>query len=137
MMPLVGIREVPLGQVRVDLRGRDIRMTQHALDRAQVRAPLEQMRGEAVAKFMGRQVTGDPGLHGVPTDPLEHRLSRHRAAPDRQEDEGAAPRRAPPAALEDRTPLLEPAEERPGGEGADGQDEVEGEGVAEMMERVG
>ena len=42
--------------VRVYLCGRDIRMPQHRLDAAQVRAAFQQVRGEAVADHVRCQV---------------------------------------------------------------------------------
>ena len=44
---LINVLQVPLHDVRVNLRRRDIRMTQHLLDGPQIRAVFQQMRGEA------------------------------------------------------------------------------------------
>jgi len=42
-----------LTDVRVDLRRRDVRVTQHRLDRAQVRVVLDEVGSERVAELCG------------------------------------------------------------------------------------
>src|SRR6185312_7593878 len=51
--------------VRVDLRGGDIRMTQHFLHRAQIGTGFEQVRGEAVAQGMWRHMSRYTGQRNV------------------------------------------------------------------------
>ncbi len=56
----------------VDLRGRDVGMAEHGLQRAQIRAAFQQMRGEGMAK----DVRADPcridaGFGGERADQLE------------------------------------------------------------------
>ena len=42
--------------VRVDLRGGDVRVTEHRLHRAEIGAALEEMGGEAVSQRVGMDV---------------------------------------------------------------------------------
>ena len=52
--------------VRIELRSRDIGVSQHLLDHAQVSALLKQVRREAVAKRVRRYLFSDPSLLGIP-----------------------------------------------------------------------
>ena len=63
--------QVPLIDVRVNLRRCDVRVAEHFLDDAQVRAVAQQMRGEAVAEQMRIHIEIEPGvlrdlLHDLP-----------------------------------------------------------------------
>jgi hypothetical protein len=51
--------------VRINLRRRDIGMTQHGLDTAQVRPTFEKMGGEAVADHVWSQIMKDSSLFPV------------------------------------------------------------------------
>ena len=51
--------------LRIDLRRRDIGMTQHGLDTAQVRSTFEKMGGEAVADHVRSQVMKNSSLFPV------------------------------------------------------------------------
>src|SRR6185436_4003148 len=51
--------------VRVDLRGRDVRVAEHRLQRAQVRPALEQVRRERVAQHVRREHALDAGRDRV------------------------------------------------------------------------
>src|ERR1041385_863700 len=57
--------EPRLEHVRVDLRGRQIGVPEHQLDRAQVGAVLEQVRGERVAQDVRAQAPRQPRLTAV------------------------------------------------------------------------
>ncbi len=60
-MFVVRIPQMAIGDMRVDLRRRDIAVTQQRLDRTRVSAVLQQMRGETVAQCMRRDIL-HPGL---------------------------------------------------------------------------
>src|SRR5271168_4251942 len=86
MKRAMDLAQVALGQVRVDLRGRDIAVAEHLLHRAQIGAALEQMRGEAVAQRM-RAYPCEPRIGGGPSlERLEKSLPGHRAAKTRDEN---------------------------------------------------
>lgn len=48
--------------VRVDLRGCNVCMTKHFLNRAQVCTAFKQVRGKRMTKQMWMKMCGDPGL---------------------------------------------------------------------------
>jgi hypothetical protein len=48
----------PVGYVRVELRGGEIGMAEHLLDRTQVGASLEEVSGERVAEQVGVDAPG-------------------------------------------------------------------------------
>ena len=48
----------------VDFRGAEVGVAQQGLDRAQVRAAFQQMRGEGVAQHMGRDLAGGQARGG-------------------------------------------------------------------------
>ncbi len=54
MVPIVGGAKMPVGNVRVDLRRRDVAMAQQRLHRTRVCAALQQMGRKAVAQSMWR-----------------------------------------------------------------------------------
>jgi hypothetical protein len=56
----VHIPQVAAVHVRIDLRGRDVRVPKHLLDGREVRAALEQMRSERVAERVRRDPLRDP-----------------------------------------------------------------------------
>src|SRR5437660_9447628 len=72
--------------VGIDLRGGDVRVAQHRLHRAQVRAALEQVGGEAVAKRMRVDPLLDAGGARIPAEQLPEPLPRHVAAAWRDEE---------------------------------------------------
>ena len=49
MVFFVGFNQLPVGNMGVDLGGRDVRVTQHHLNRTKVGAPFEQMGGKRVS----------------------------------------------------------------------------------------
>src|SRR5580700_4711533 len=71
--------------MRIDFGCRQIRVPQHLLDAAQIRAPFEQMRGESVPQNVGRKVVEDAGLSAVHLHSRPESLARHPAAPCRNE----------------------------------------------------
>src|SRR5258706_368202 len=56
-MRLVDFFQALLDHVRVNLCCRNISVPQHELNGAQIRSPLQQMRGKAVTEFMRRQAS--------------------------------------------------------------------------------
>ena len=60
------------GDVGVDLGGAEIFVPQHLLDAAQIRAGIQQVRGEGVPQFVGREIgRKSRGLQVVFEGPLE------------------------------------------------------------------
>ena len=51
-------RQAVFGDMRVDLRCGDVRMAEHGLHAAQIRAAFHQMRGKGMAQDMRRQLVG-------------------------------------------------------------------------------
>ena len=86
-MEAVDLGEAARVNVRVDLRRADVRMAEHLLDGADVRAVLEQVRGEAVAEDVRRDAfRRDADGIGALADDLEDALPREGAAEPREED---------------------------------------------------
>ena len=54
-MALINLLQPLLQNVRIDLRGRNITVPEHKLDRAQISSPFEKMRGKRVPDHMRRQ----------------------------------------------------------------------------------
>ena len=80
-----GLSEFRPTDVRVDLGGRKIRVSQHRLDRSQVCTSFEKIRRKGVAKNMRRNpITWDPRLHGVLTDSNKEVLTSHLPSPTSQ-----------------------------------------------------
>jgi len=80
------LAQVAFGEMSVDLRGRDVAVAEHLLHGAQIRAALEQMRGEAMAQGMRAdpcktRISGGPSF-----ERLEKSLPGHRAAESRNEN---------------------------------------------------
>src|SRR5438477_7173472 len=71
--------------VCVNLCSRQITVTQQHLDDAQVRAVIEQMRGERVPQGMRREFFGNIGFTGVALDDVPESLARHPVTPPRRE----------------------------------------------------
>src|SRR5919109_1135501 len=67
-------------QVRVELRGGDVRVAEHLLHRSQVAAPREQVGGEGVTQRVRADAIGEPGRDGVAADDLVEALAGQRAA---------------------------------------------------------
>src|SRR5438270_13895372 len=66
--------------MRVDLRGGDVRMAKHQLDGSEIRSVLQEMRGERMSQNMGRDMCLDAGQPCVLDDLHPERLAGHRAA---------------------------------------------------------
>src|SRR3974390_518836 len=75
----------------VNLRFRNIGMPQHHLDTAQIRSPLEQMRGEAVTQGVGRYPVKKPDLPAIPGQELPEGLPRQAAATGGDKEVAAGP----------------------------------------------
>ena len=67
--------------MRVDLCRRQIGVAEHDLDRAQIGAPLEQVRGERVAQDVRAEVAAQAGRPTVRFEDLPEPDPRQRAAP--------------------------------------------------------
>ena len=63
--------------MRIDLRGGNILMTEHELQRPQIRAMFEQMRRKRMAQRMRRNRQRQPGLFQIFFDDAPERLARH------------------------------------------------------------
>ena len=79
MMPVIRRSQMHVGDVRVDLRGRDITVPEQRLHRTGVRAVLQKMSREAVSQRVWRNVL-DPDLLRVTLDHGPRELSRERPA---------------------------------------------------------
>src|SRR5271157_2681044 len=55
MVALINLLQPLLQNVRIDLRGRNLTVPEHKLDRAQISSPFEKMRGKRVPDQMRRQ----------------------------------------------------------------------------------
>ena len=77
MMPIVSRAQVHVGNVRVDLRRRDIAMAQQRLHRTRISAMLQEVRGEAMSQRVRRAIF-DARLFRVSLDHGPRKLSRER-----------------------------------------------------------
>ncbi len=59
--PTVRSADLIVSDLRVDLRRRDVRVTQERLHASQVGAPAEQVSGERVAQLVRMHPGGEPG----------------------------------------------------------------------------
>src|SRR5688500_14336140 len=84
MVLVVDLLEARACDVGVDLGRRDIRVAEHHLDRAEVRAMLEQVRGERMPEDVRGDVGADPRFARVPGDLEPYRLAGETTAPDAQ-----------------------------------------------------
>src|SRR6266850_2217844 len=92
MMSAVDAAEPLAIDVRVDLRGRDVGVTEHLLHRPEVGAVLEEMRGEGMPENVRAEPAVDVALHGVFFQLHPETLPRHRGAPVLDEEKrGHAP----------------------------------------------
>src|SRR5215510_11902118 len=78
--PIVDRAQPRLEHVRVDLCGREISVAEHHLDRAQVGAAIEQMRGERMPQDVRTERTRKSGLASVLLQDLPEADARERAA---------------------------------------------------------
>ena len=81
MVLLDGLPQASATYVRIDLRRGKVRVPQHALDRAQVRTPLQEIGCEGVTQDMrSHSVLGNSSETCNATQSVEKILSRHRPA---------------------------------------------------------
>ena len=77
--------EVSVGDVRVDLRRRNVRVAEHLLDRADIGTILDQMRRERMPQRVRRNAL-KPAFFGVFADKLVDDLAVHRP-PERRDEQ--------------------------------------------------
>src|SRR5262249_23646320 len=77
MKSIVHLAEARLQHMRVDLRRRQIRMPEHGLNRAQVRAALKQVRCEGMPEHVRTQRAPYAGRTSVRFEQLPETNSRH------------------------------------------------------------
>ena len=75
MMASVNLPQSFARDMRVDLRRRDVGMAEHGLDRTQVSAVFQQVRGKRMPQGMRRDVAVDPRLPGAALDNLPETLA--------------------------------------------------------------
>ena len=68
MKPAVDFPEAVAGDVGVDFGGADVRVAEEFLDDAQIRAVLQEVRGETVSQHVGGNVALDPGVFDAVLD---------------------------------------------------------------------
>src|SRR5882672_7528396 len=73
------------GDVRVDLRGREVGMTEQHLHDSKVRTVIEQVRREGMTERVRREILVDPGLARVAFDDVPEGLAGHLVAAARRE----------------------------------------------------
>ena len=87
MIPPMNLAEARDVHVGIDLGGGDIRMTEHLLNRANIRPVREHVRGETVAKNVGRNpVRRDAHGRGTFANDLENALTSERTSQARHEN---------------------------------------------------
>ena len=77
--------EPMIGEVSLNLRRRDIGMTQQFLHRSKVRSIIEHMSSKGVAQDMRRQGFGNMDLEPIIFNELPKALPRHARSPNGQE----------------------------------------------------
>src|SRR6185437_7608561 len=63
--------------MRVDLRGREITVSEQHLYDTQIGTMVQQVRGKCMSQCMRREFLSDPGLAGVALDDVPEGLARH------------------------------------------------------------
>src|SRR5258706_2028773 len=90
MMLGVELLEPLARDVRVDLRGRDVRMSEQELHHPQVGAVVDEVRREGVAQHVRRELLARDGARAVAPGEMPERLARHaRTAGGVEQDIGA------------------------------------------------
>ena len=113
----VRLAAATVGDVRVQLRRRQVGVPEHLLDRAEVGAAFEEVRGEGVAQQVRVDALGlEPGHGGEPAQDEERPRARERAAPRVEEELG------PVALVEIRASVREVPAERVDGLASDRDD---------------
>ena len=72
--------------VRVDLRGRQVRVSEEILNGLEVRTAVQEVRGEGVAQRVRRRLAQEPGAEGMALDDAPERARRQASAAEVQED---------------------------------------------------
>src|SRR5580698_3041952 len=85
VMRLVQLFEALAGNVRVDLRSREVAVPKEHLDDTQVCTVVEQMRGERMPQRVRREFLRDAGFARVALDDVPEGLARHPIATSRRE----------------------------------------------------
>ena len=86
MVLIVNSAQAFAADVRVDLRGPDVGVSEHELQRAQVGAPLQKMRGEGVADHVGREPSANPTFFSATLEDLPKPLASHAGTRTGQKD---------------------------------------------------
>src|SRR6266478_10052845 len=95
VMRLVDFLQALLYRMRVNLRCRNISVPQHELDGAQIRSPLQEMRGKAVTEFMRSQPSAQTQLDAVIMQHLPDGDAAEPPTASRQEQDLMVQRRSP------------------------------------------
>ena len=128
MRPCVDLPDALARQVRVQLRGGDAGMAQQLLDHAQVRAALEQVRGETMPQRVRRHTRRQPGTLGAARWMARHasmrpsrrpRADRNSGPPRRSRSRATRRRSARPSASQAGRTVVEVALEAVEGDVAD------------------
>jgi hypothetical protein len=86
MIVFDGLSQLAATHVGVDLGGREVRVSEHHLDRSQICAALQQVRRKGVAQHMGGDAFArNSRAQGELPEQREKILTCHRPAPSRQE----------------------------------------------------
>src|SRR5690242_8261583 len=80
-MFLYGLPQSRSHYVGINLRRRDVSMSQHHLHTTQVGATLQQMSGEAVTKYVRRQAAKDSGFFPIAGQQVPECLPGETASP--------------------------------------------------------
>jgi len=86
MKTIVCRAQVHVGNVRVDLRGREIAVPEQHLHDAQIGAVVDQVHSESMAQSVRRQPCCKARLARIALDDVPERLARHGATARRDED---------------------------------------------------
>ena len=82
MVFVIDCLEILRDKLRIDLRGGNIAVAEQFLNGAQIRAVLQQVRCEAVAQCVRRDILVDVRLFLLEFDDLPEALTRHALAGD-------------------------------------------------------
>ena len=86
MEPFVDFSESRPTDVRVDLGGGDIGMSEHELQGTEVRPMLQEMGGKGVTNGVRSNAPMDPGLPRIRSDRLPEALPRQASTPASHEE---------------------------------------------------
>jgi hypothetical protein len=105
-MRFINLFQALLDHVRVNLSRGNIRVTQHELDRAEVRTPFEKVRGKTVAQLVRRETSAQTQAHSIIVQDLPNANAAESPADPRQKEDLIVRRRTRRPG-EFRTPLRE------------------------------